>query len=64
MKWEMKGYEVKLLHCLALALIAVNVTEMKKRGIRMYESMSRVPESEMTDELQELMARMKEQSTR
>ena len=63
-KWEMKEYEVWLLHYLALALIEVNWDEMGKRGMKVFSSMSKVPESEMTDELQELMARMKEQSTR
>lgn len=64
LKWEMKEYEVKLLHSFALALIAENVTEMKKRDIGIYQSMSLVPESEMTDDLRELMIRMKEPSTR
>ena len=64
MKWEMKAYEIRLIHCLALALIKVNYDEMRKRNIGIYSSFTRVPESEITEELQQLMGRMKEQSTR
>ena len=63
-KWEAKEYEIKLLHCLAAALIEVNVDEMNKRGMEIYSSVKKVPESDMTDELKQVMARMKEQSTR
>ena len=35
-KWEMTGYEIKLLHCFALALLKVNFAEMRKRGIKTF----------------------------
>ena len=64
LRWEMKEYEIKLLHCLALALITINLTEMQKQKMPVLGSISEVPESEMTDELRDLMKRMKEDSTR
>ena len=45
--WEVKGYEANLLLCLAAALIDLNLDEMRKRGIGMYGSMSKVPESDI-----------------
>ena len=64
LRWEMKPYEVKLVNCLALALIQINCEVMRKRGIRVAASMQRVTVSDMTVDQQALMARMKEQSTR
>ena len=64
LKWEVKSYEIKLLHCVAVSLIEMNEREMRERGIVIYKSMRKVPKSRMTDELQGLMARMKEESTR
>ena len=52
----------QILHCLALGLIAMNVKEMQKRRIRVIESMSVVPESEMTDELKALKDKLRSQS--
>ena len=63
MRWEVKGYEVKLANCLALALIQLNCEVMRNRGIQTY-SMRRLAVSDMTAEQQALLARMKEQSTR
>ena len=60
----MKSYEVQILHCLALALLEVGRNELQKRGVNFPGSMKEVPESEMTEELKDLMARMKERSTR
>ncbi|MCY3767597.1 MAG: hypothetical protein OXH06_19440 [Gemmatimonadetes bacterium] len=62
--WEMKEYEIKILHCLALALITLNLTEMQKRNMPILGSISEVPESEMTDDLKDLMKRLQEDSTR
>lgn len=64
LKWEIKPYEVKLLHCFALALIENNNNEMQTRNIGVGTSLKEVPESEMTDDLRDLITRMKEQSTR
>ena len=57
--WDFSPRDVQVLHCLALALISLNMAEMKKRGIGVLLSMSRVPESEMTEELKALKDRMK-----
>ena len=64
LKWGMKSYEVQILHCLALALLEVGRNELQKRGVNFPGSMKEVPESEMTEELKDLMARVKERSTR
>ena len=56
--WEFTQREVKILHCLALALIALNVHEMKKKGIGRLLSMSRVPDSEITEDLKVLRDRL------
>ena len=57
MKFGMKRSDIQLLQCLALALLEINANEMGKRGMKVYASMSIVPESKMTDELQGLMTR-------
>lgn len=57
-EFGMKRSDIQLLQCLALALLEINWNEMGKRGMKVYESMSLVPEAEMTDELQKLMTRM------
>ena len=62
--WEVKGYEVQLMHCLALSLIEINAQEMRTQGIPMYGAMTSVPPSEMTDDLRDLVDRMKEPSSR
>ena len=63
-KWGMKSYEVQVLHCLARALLEVGRNELHKRGANFPGSVKKVPEPEMTDELKDLLARMKERSTR
>ena len=57
-KWEITHRDVQILHCLALALISLNMDEMGKRGIGALLSMSPVPESEMTEELKILRDNM------
>ena len=63
-KWEMKGYEVNVLNCLAVALIALNHDALRTRGIQTGSSLRSVAEPDMTDEQRELLVRMREQSTR
>ena len=63
-KWEMKGYEVNVLNCLAAALIALNHDALRTRGIQTGSSLRSVAEPDMTDEQRELLVRMREQSTR
>ena len=62
-KWEIKPYELQVLHCLALVLIQVNFGKMKRLGIAPL-AMRKVEESDRTNDLQELMVRMKEPSMR
>jgi hypothetical protein len=61
-KWEYSGRDVQIIHCLALALIHLNMDEMGKRGIGAMLSMSQVPESEMTEELKDLKERLMSRS--
>ena len=49
--------EVQIFHCLALALIFLNKEEMERRGID-FPTMSRVPESEMTEEEKAIKERL------
>ena len=53
-KWGFSKRDVQIIHCLALALIHMNMGEMMRRGIGALLSMSLVPESEMTEELKDL----------
>ena len=57
-KWGFSQRDIQTLHCLALALIYLNMDEMRRRGIGALLSMSRVPASEMTEELTDLQNRM------
>ncbi len=57
-KWEFSQRDVQILHCLALALISLNMDEMGKRGIGAFLSMRPVLESEMTEELKALKNRI------
>ncbi len=57
-KWEFAHRDVQVLHCLALALIWLNMDEMGRRGMGALLSMSRVSQSEMTEELKVLKDRM------
>ena len=50
--------EVQILHCLALALIELNLNEMTQRQIAVIGEMHVVPESEMTDEQREIKKRL------
>ena len=56
--FEIIPRDVQVVHCLALALIHLNMDEIEKRGIGIASSMSRVPESEMTEELTALKERL------
>ena len=57
-KWEYSRRDVQILHCLALALISLNMDEIERRGFRVWQSMSPVPESELTEELKALKERI------
>ena len=57
-EWEITQRDVQIFHCLALALINLNMDELGRRGIGAYRSMSRVPESEMTEELEAIKVRL------
>ena len=50
------------MHCLALGLIHVNMDEMRRRNIGVIESMSVVPEAEMTSELRAIKESMSVQA--
>ena len=63
-KWEMKMYEIQVLSCLASALLNVGRDEMRKKGIGFSEELKPVSVTDIDDDLKELMARMKERSTR
>ena len=54
MKFEVATRDVQIVHCLALALIHLNMGEMSRRGIGALLSMSQVAASEMTEELKAL----------
>ena len=57
-QWDLTQRDVQIIHCIALALIYLNWAEMGRQGIGAMQSMSRVPESRMTDELKELEVRL------
>ena len=57
-KWEFSQRDIQILHCLALALISLNMKEIERRGFKIRGSMSLVPESEMTEDLEALRERM------
>ena len=54
-----KPREIQVVHCLALALIQLNMDEITKRKLQVL-SMSAVPESEMTADIRALKERMLE----
>ena len=58
-QWEFTQRDVQILHCLALALIHMNMDGMERRGIGTLLSMTKVPESDMTEELKALRERLK-----
>ena len=57
-QWEFTVRDVQILHCLALALVVLNMDEMAKRGMKAMLSMSLVPEAEMTEDLVALKERL------
>lgn len=50
--------DLQVLHCLSLGLIHLNMAEMERRKIGVIGSMSKVPESRMTDDLRALKQRL------
>ena len=54
--------DVQIMHCLALGLTHVNMDEMRRRNIRVIESMSVVPEAKMTSELRAIKESMSAQA--
>ena len=58
-KWELSPRDVQIMHCLALALISINLQEMGKQGITVIRSMSPVSQSERTEELKALVDRLR-----
>ena len=56
--WELSARDVQIMHCLALALIAINVEEMTKREMDIIHTMSAVPQAKMTAELKALVDRL------
>ena len=57
-QWEFTARDIQILHCLALALIHLNMVEMGKLGIKAMLSMSRVPDADMTEDLVALKQRL------
>ena len=64
LKFEAKPYEVKIMHCFALALIDVNLNKMKEQGINFSDTVRKIPMSEMTNEEKKLLERLQEESVR
>ena len=61
--WEISQRDGQILHCLALALIHLNMDAMGALGIGALFSMSPVPESEMTEDLKALKGRLMSNSS-
>ena len=57
-QWEITPREYQVIHCLALALINLNMDEMERRGINAMLSLTRLPESEMSLQVRELRDRI------
>ena len=57
-KFEFAPRDIQIFHCLALALIHLNMEEMNRRGIGALLSMGKVTESEMTEDLKALKQRL------
>ena len=53
--------ELQILHCLAVALMQLNLDEMNRRGFGTLTFLRQVPESEMTEELKAVRDRLKSQ---
>ena len=63
-KWEMKPFEIQVLHCLAFALLEINLNKMKELGIGSSDTMRKISEADQTDDEKQELERMKERSTR
>ena len=63
-KWEMKSFEIQVLHCLALALLEINLNKMKELDIGFSDTVRKISEADMKDDGKQLLERMKERSTR
>ena len=63
-KWEMKSFEIQVLHCLALALLEINLNKMKELDIGFSDTVRKISEADMKDDEKQLLERMKERSTR
>ena len=57
-EFEISPRDVQVIHCLALALIHLNMGEIGKRGIGISGSLSRVGQSELTEDLKVLKERL------
>ena len=64
LKWEVKAYERKIMHCFSSALIAVNLNKMKALDIGFSDIMQKILMSEMTNEEKKLLERLQEESVR
>lgn len=53
--WELSPRDVQIMHCLSLVLISMNMEKMSKQGMQVIQSMSLFPQSEMTEELKDLV---------
>ena len=63
-KWETKPFEIQVLHCLAFALLEINLNKMKELGIGSSDTMREISEADKTDDEKQEQERMKERSTR
>lgn len=53
-KWSVLPREIQIMHCLALALIGINMQELGKQGMKVLGSMSHVPLAEAPEELKRM----------
>ena len=60
----MKSFEIQVLHCLALALLEINLNKMKELDIGFSVTVRKISEADMKDDGKQLLERMKERSTR
>ena len=57
-QWEIATRELQVIHCLALALIKLNMDEMERRSVKAMDSLRRMPESEITPQVKEFRDRI------
>ena len=57
-EFEISARDVEVVHCLALALIHLNMDEVQKRGIGIGRSLIQIPELEMTEQQKALKERL------